>query len=159
SEAWLNRAGTLIAVVWKSSPQPDSLLKEIETKASGAGCCAHGEEVTELRGAARAAALKEFDAGGWYRGADVDRLSKEEAGVIAGRLVSRVQMKTPLTPGKAQALEKALRAALSKRLIKGDDGNCEPEFQKIAAEFLDDHQTAALQEAIESGFRPAVNEK
>ncbi len=109
SEAWLNRAGTLIAVVWKSNAKAEPLLAKLQSQASAAGCCASRITVTELKGSARDTALKEFDSGGWYRGKDVDRLSEEEAGVIAARVVRRVQAKAPLAAEKAQGLEQALK--------------------------------------------------
>ncbi len=160
SEAWLNRAGTLIAVVWKSNAKAEPLLAKLQSQASAAGCCASGITVAELKGNARDTPLKEFDSGGWYRGEDVDRLSEEEAGVIAARVVRRLQAKAPLAAEKAQGLEQALKKVFGKWLINGGGReNCEPEIHKVATKFLDERQTAALSEAIESGYRPGPDEK
>lgn len=163
SEAWLNRAGSLIAVVWKSKVKTEHVLAKLKSQASAAECCANGSDVTEVRGAARDAALKEFEAGGWYRGADVDRLSEEEAAIIAARVVRGVEAKTPLAAEKAKGLRQALSEALRKRLINGDGGergqSYEPEFRRIASEFLDERQTLALKEAIENGLRSSPDEK
>ena len=75
-EAWLNRAGTRIAVVWK----PDS---DTETRRNVATDLQE-DRATELDGKLRDETVADFLSGrGWYRGADVDRLSEEEAGVIA----------------------------------------------------------------------------
>jgi hypothetical protein len=158
-EAWLNRTGTLIAVVWKSEPTAEG-CPALAARLQTAGCCSKEQGGAEVQGAAREAALKEFQSGhGWYRGSEVDRLSEKEAGVIAARVVRRVDAKTPLAAEKAHGLETALREALSKRLTKGDDGNYEPEFRRISAQFLNEKQTAALKEAIESGLRPRADEK
>lgn len=160
SEAWLNRTGMLIAVVWKSKSPARNVVTKLKSQLSAAGCCANGSDIAELKGEPKAAALKEFQSGGWYRGADVDRLSKEEAGIIAARLVSRLQAKSPLAQDKAKGLQEALREALSERLIAGNgDENYERESRQIAGEFLVEQQTAILKEAIESGLRPRPDEK
>ncbi len=160
SEAWLNRTGMLIAVVWKSKSPARNVVTKLKSQLSAAGCCAHGSDVAELKGEMRAAALKEFQSDGWYRGANVDRLSEEEAGIIATRLVSRLEAKSPLAKDKAKELQEALREAMGKQLIAGNgDENYEREFHWIAGEFLDERQTAILKEAIESGLRPRPDEK
>src|SRR6266496_4634538 len=88
-EAWLNRAGTIISVVWK----PDS---DAETRRNVTAELKE-DHATELEGKSRDNAVKDFLSGkGWYRGADVDRLSEEEADIIAARLVRLVQAKTAL---------------------------------------------------------------
>jgi hypothetical protein len=160
SEAWLNRAGTLLAVLWKLNSNAGNLAEKLKSQLGEAECCASGFEVTELEGDSRDEALREFQSGGWYRAADVDRLSEEEAGIIAARLVGRVEAKTTLTKDKARGLQRSLRDALSKRLIaENGKQNYELELGKIAKEFLDKRQTVILKEAIESGLRPLPNEK
>ena len=159
SEAWLNRAGTKIAVVWKA----ESKAKARRTMATKL----KEQEATEIKGKPRDEAITEFLSGnGWYRGADVDRLSEEEAGIIAARLVQRVEAKTTLPKEKAEALQHALADALKKRftddnakqdqnaLLKSEDG-----MQQLAGEYLDKDQIAILKEAIASGLRPLPNEK
>src|SRR5947199_2395349 len=86
-EAWLNRAGTRIAVVWKTD-------SDTETRRNVATDLQE-DRATELDGKLRDETVADFLSGrGWYRGADVDRLSEEEAGVIAARWIRRVQTKT-----------------------------------------------------------------
>src|SRR6266536_1503893 len=81
-EAWLNRAGTTIAVVWKAEADAE-MLRNVTTELKEA-------HAMEIQGESRDDALKDFLSGkGWYRGADVDRLSEEEAGIIAARWVRR----------------------------------------------------------------------
>src|SRR6266550_3055508 len=108
-EAWLNRAGTIIAVVWK----PDA-----NTESRGRVAADLKEDhATEMQGESRDEAVKNFQSGkGWYRGADVDRLSEEAAGIIAARIVRRVQAKTELPNDKAEGLQLALTDALRKKL-------------------------------------------
>src|SRR5882757_2053493 len=65
-EAWLNRAGTIISVVWK----PDS---DAEARPKIAAELKE-DDARELDGKFRDEALKDFLSGkGWYRGAAVDR--------------------------------------------------------------------------------------
>src|SRR5438445_5746387 len=108
-EAWLNRAGTRIAVVWK--PESDASTRSrvvAELKE---------DRAIELDGKSRDEAVKDFLSGkGWYRGADVDRLSEEEADVIAARLVRSVQAKSALTKDKAEGLQRAFADTLRKDL-------------------------------------------
>src|SRR6266536_2140403 len=112
-EAWLNRAGTIIAVVWK--PESDA-----ETRSKVATDLKE-DRATELQGGSRDKTVQDFLSGkGWYRGADVDRLSEEEAGIIAARFVRRVQAKTELAKDKAEGLQLALTDALRKKLT----GDC-----------------------------------
>src|SRR6266481_2629095 len=100
-EAWLNRAGTIIAVIWKPGSDTETRSKV----ATGL----KEDRTTELQGDSRDKAVQDFLSGkGWYHGADVDRLSEEEADIIAVRLVRRVQAKTALAKDKAEGLQRAL---------------------------------------------------
>src|SRR5947199_8826695 len=71
-EAWLNRAGTIIAVVWKPESNAET-RRNVATELKE-------DHAVEMQGKSRNEAVKDFLSGkGWYRGADVDRLSEEEA--------------------------------------------------------------------------------
>ena len=152
-EAWLNRAGTTIAVVWK--PESDAeMLRNVTTELKEA-------HAMEIQGESRDEALKDFLSGkGWYRGADVDRLSEEEAGIIAARWVRRVQAKTILAKNKAEGLQRALSDSLRKDLTgESTRQNQEPpQLEEVAHEYLDQDQVRFLSEAIEKGVRPLPNE-
>ena len=158
SEAWLNRAGTRIAVVWKSESNAEARGDEA-TKI-------RKQNATEIRGASRDEDLKDFSSGkGWYRGAEVDRLSEEEAGIIAERLVQRVNARTTLPRKKAEALQHALADTLKKRLTddKQLDQNAllklEDRLQQVAGQYLDKDQAPVFKEAIAGGWGPLPNEK
>ena len=149
-EAWLNRAGTIIAVVWK----PDA---NAEARSHVAAELKE-DRATEMQGMSRDEAVKDFLSGkGWYRGADVDRLSEEEAGIIAARWVRRVQAKTPLAKNKAGALQRAISDSLRKDLT-GESAPDPGRLEGIAREYLDQEQIKILREAIEKGVRPLPNE-
>jgi len=159
SEAWLNRAGTKIAVVWK----PESRTKArriVATKLKE-------QEATEIKGKPRRAAITEFlSANGWYRGAEVDRLSEEEAGIIAARFVKRVEAKTTLAKEKAETLRRVLADAIARRTTddkftpdKDNVLKLEGELPQVAGQYLDKDQIPFMKEAIAAGWRPLSNEK
>jgi hypothetical protein len=147
-EAWLNRAGTRMAIVWKAD-------SDAETRRKVAAGLREGR-ATELDGKQRDETVSDFLSGkGWYRGADVDRLSEEEAGVIAARWVRRVQTKTTLSKDKAEGLQAALADALRKELTGKDGG---PNDKKLSIEdvggsYLDPAQMKILKDATNKGVR------
>ena len=119
------------------------------------------DRATEMQGKSRAEALNDFLSGkDWYHGVDVDRLSEEEADIIAARYVRRVQAKTPLVNEKAEGLQHALADALRKKLT----GDCSGPNQKqssledVARQYLNQEQLKILKEAVEKGVRPLPNE-
>jgi hypothetical protein len=154
-EAWLNRAGTRIAVVWK----PDS---DAETKRKVAAELKE-DRATELDGKSRDETVADFLAGkGWYHAADVDRLSEEEADIIAARLVRWVRTKTTLAKDKAEGLQQAFTDVLRKDLTgKSTEPN---RLEDIARKYLDENQIKILkqaikdEEAVENGQRPVPKE-
>ncbi len=152
-EAWLNHAGTRIAVVWKpesDAPTRRRIVAELKE-----------DHAIELDGKPRDEAVKDFLSGkGWYHGAAVDRLSEEEADVIAARMVRRLQAKTVLAKDKAEGLQRALADAYRQRLTNRISREQErSRFQDVAREYLEKDQIAILKEAIESGVLPLPNEK
>jgi hypothetical protein len=159
SEAWLNRAGTKIAVVWKAESKAKA-RRSVATKLKE-------QEATEIKGKPRDEAVTEFLSGsGWYRGADVDRLSEEEAGIIAARWVQRVEARTTLPKEKAETLRRVLADAIAKRTtddkFRPDQDSVlklEGELPQIAGAYLDKDQMPIMKEAIASGWRPLKNEK
>src|SRR5919109_1039207 len=159
AEAWLNRAGTIIAVVWK--PDADA---EAHTKvATGL----KDDRVVELEGTAHDEAVKDFLSGkGWYHAAEVDRLSEEEANIIATRLVRWVQAKSALPKEKSEGLQRAFSERLRKELT-GEYArlNQKPKrLEEIGRDYLDEEQIKLLreaikdEEAIENGERPVPKE-
>ena len=156
-EAWLNRQGTMVAIVWNSDSKKkerhdtEKILKE--------------QAALKIGGAALAKAQADFNAGeGWYRGAEVDKLSEEEAGIIAARWVRRVEAKTTLAKEKADGLQAALTDGLKKCLTgkapmpQGED-QTSAELRRVAGPFLDEAQLKVLGEAAECGMRAMPNEQ
>src|SRR5262245_2915581 len=126
----------------------------------------HKLTATELIRSARAQALKQFRSGtGWHRADAMDELSEEEAGIIAARLVRRVQAKTQLPETKAAMLESSLTNALKERFL-GSPARASrtPEqerddFLEKAAGYLNEMELASLRDAFASGLRPLTGEK
>jgi hypothetical protein len=154
-EAWLNRAGTIIAVVWK----PDS---SAETRGHVAAELKE-DRAAELGGESRDRAVKDFLSGkGWYHAAEVDRLSEEEADIIAARLVRFIRSKASMPNDKAEPLQRAFADLLRKDLTGKSTGGTK--LQDVARNYLDSEQLKILKEAIkdeeeiESGEKPVPSE-
>jgi copper chaperone CopZ len=160
AEAWLNRPGTQIAIVWK--PEADAAARHnVAAKLT--------DDAKEMVGEQHNESLEDFQSGkGWYHGADVDRLSEEEAGIIAARLIRRVEAKTPLSKEKAQEFQHDLAESWSKCVTSGNHiasnsgGQPMCRFEDIgetiARRYLNEEQLKFWKEAVRRGVRPLPNE-
>ena len=153
----MNRQGTAVAVVWNPDAKRKARRNAEKTLKEG--------QASKLSGEARTKTLADFESGkGWYRGADVDRLSEEEAGVIAARWVRRVQAKTTLAEEKAEGLRAALTEGL-KKCLTGKAATPKTkeakalELGRVAGPFLDEKQLEILSEAAGCGMRAMPNEE
>lgn len=158
-EAWMDHAGTTLAIVWRNGGNANQRNAEIQSVADDRGIALH-----ELTGERRDDSLKSFPSRqGWYRGAEVDRLSEEEAGVIVDRLVRRAALKEPAINAKAEALKTALTKVIREQLIGCTSTQCREDCQKklteIARQRLDDREFRALIEAEKQGYRPIGDEQ
>ena len=159
TEAWLNHEGTLLAVI-------GSKTCTHERRAQLVKATLEAEDILseELRGQARAAALEDFFIGAdWLRGTDVDQLSSHEAGVIALRLVKRLQTKAVISEEMAYSLVAAITAFFKGRFLRDriqpeqvDDSG--QELLKIATAYLDERAIGAFANALEEGYRPRPGE-
>jgi hypothetical protein len=154
SQAWLNRTGTTIAVVWKAESTVEG-RKNVATKLKEWDATEIAEKSQESR--PHTFSIEK----GWYRAADVDRLSEEEANIIAARLVRRVQAKTTLAKDKADGLRQALAKMCEQQFTKASTRQKqEPvRLKDIAGAYLDEKQIQVLREEIESGVRPRQDEQ
>lgn len=110
-EAWLNRQGTVVAVVWKSKAQTDAVAKPVFQK--------NGIEFTELVKRDIAVYEKGFrSANSWYRGADVDALSREEAATIAVSSVKFALEHNLITQEEAGKIKNDVEAYFKEELVK-----------------------------------------
>ncbi|MDQ2962157.1 MAG: hypothetical protein M3R31_03200 [Pseudomonadota bacterium] len=162
AQAWLNRNGTIVAVLWRegiASKVPGERIRSILAE--------HGLAAQELAGAARKSTLSDFfSRADWYRGDAVDRLSEEEAAIIAARLVQRVTAKVPLSDRKIETLSKAFAEACRHHLVSRPVTSAPLRRQRIANailkaghKHLDGAALRALEEAVALGYQPITGEK
>ncbi|MEO8349272.1 MAG: heavy-metal-associated domain-containing protein [Acidobacteriota bacterium] len=156
ADARINRAGTVLAVVWKEpATRKDSEVEALFDR--------NHSSAAVLRGDAREKALKEFRTDRWFAAADVDRLSEQEAQVIASRLVGRARPGLDAPPERLAALTEDL-AAVFARHLKGNDEGCdtrsevEQELVKAASKHLNHEQLAELRKAGEKGIQALPGE-
>lgn len=110
-EAWLNRSGTLVAIVWKGKPQTQAVAMPIFKENS--------VNFTVLKEAEAAPYLKTFRKSGlWYHGADVDILSREEASTIAASAVKFALENKLITQDEATKIKADAEAYFDKELVK-----------------------------------------
>jgi hypothetical protein len=110
-EAWLNRAGTVIAIVWKDKAQTEKIARPILEENAIA--------FTELSQESAAAYKKDFrKSNAWFRGADVDVLSREEATTIASNSVKHALENNIITPEEAEKIKKDIEAYFTVELVK-----------------------------------------
>jgi hypothetical protein len=155
-EAWLNRAGTIMAVVWSEQSTPRQRSKALKS------ILKQGEiEAKELSGEARRQALNAFaQKTGWYRGAEVDHLSEEEAVVIAARLVGRIRAKITVSDEKAKAIEQGFNDVLKQKLTgKSTKDDAQAAMVSICRQNLSEKDVAILQEAFAAGVCAVKDEK
>ena len=159
TEAWLNHEGTLLAVVGSKNSTD-------ERRAQVVKAALEAEDILpkELRGRSRAAALEDFFVGAdWLRGTDVDQLSSREAGVIALRLVKRLQTKAAISEEVACSLAAAITEFFEQRFLRDrilpEQVNCSSEeLLKIATAYLDDKARDTFANALKEGYRPVAGE-
>jgi hypothetical protein len=158
-EAWLNHAGTTLAIVWKPETNSSARSAEIQTIADDRGLVFH-----ELRGEQRDESLKSFTSEqDWYRGSEVDRLSEEEAGVIVDRLIRRAALKAPTIQEKSAGLKAAVTKVIREQLINCTSSQCREECHKklveVARQNLNEQEFNALMEAQKQGYLPLEGEQ
>ena len=160
--AWLNRNGTIVAVLWDEVAGSASRGEQVHSVLAR-----HGLETHELTGATRGAAVRDFSAAeGWYRGDTVDRLSEEEAAIIAARLVRRVNAKVRLADENARTLTAALAEVCRRELVDRPLTSARVRRQRIANEIvkagrslLEGAALRALEDAAALGHRPLSGEE
>lgn len=110
-EAWLNRPGTVFAIVWTGSDQTKKVAKPVFEKYQIDFTELKGEKAAENEATFRQESL-------WYKGTDVDKLSIEEAEHIATTLVSFALEKNLITPEEAGQLKPAVQSYFKTELVK-----------------------------------------
>jgi len=153
--AWLNRAGTVIAVQWSENSTAASRAAVIAETAKN-----HDISMSELTGNRREAVQKEFaPAVNWYSSSGVDHLSEEEADIIAARFVLRVRATVTLSDKQAAQLREAVGTAIRNRFLGASSQSAEEGVISAGREHLDEKGVAALRRAFLQGYEALPGEK
>src|SRR6266849_150778 len=152
--AWINEAGTRLANGWKSAEALSS--EQIDQIISGFGVAAN-----EVSSDARPKLLETFHTNiGWFDAASVDRLSEQEAGIIASRLVKRLTAKASITPAQQDSLREGMARALRANFIEGDERDLDEQLIATAKTVkLSRQATGLLREVVTLGIYPLLNEQ
>lgn len=110
-EAWLNRRGTVLAVVWKGKVGKSSVVKPIFDRNEITFTELNSREAAPYRVSFRQSGL-------WYRGAEVDALSIEEAGTIAESAVRFAREHKLVTPEEAESIKTDVKQYFAEELLK-----------------------------------------
>jgi hypothetical protein len=110
-EAWLNRQGTVIAIVWKDKDQTQTVAKPIFTENN-----IDYKEPNEKNVALYKENFRKENL--WYRGADVDMLSREEASTIAASSVKFALENNLITKDEAEKIKTDVETYFKEELIK-----------------------------------------
>jgi hypothetical protein len=103
-EAWLNRKGNVIAIVWSEDSSPEFRTKEVAELFNE-----NNLETSELVDDEYSINFESFlSHKDWYRREDVNTLSKEEAGIIADQLMEVIISNTELGDENQELLKKEI---------------------------------------------------
>src|SRR5260370_3484495 len=108
-EAWLNRAGTIVAIVWSGPARTEEVAKPVFER--------HEIQYRE-RGDDRKTTGSFRSQGTWLRGAEVDRLSLEEVQEIAETSVSAAARERLVSVEEAAQIKSDIEAYFRKELLK-----------------------------------------
>ena len=104
--AWLNEEGTVIAVEWNEAIDPYKREKIINTIGKE-----HNIGLFQLQESEQAKYAKSFPQGSqWFRGAEVDKLSRQEASIIAANTIKGYKKEGLIKP----SFEKQFQADIEK---------------------------------------------
>lgn len=108
-EAWLKRTGTIVAIVWRDEPRTEEAGSPVFKM----------HEVDYRERLADRQTLESFPIEGtWLRGADVDRLSLEEAQEIAASLVALPVKVRLISSEEGAEIKSEIEAYFKEELIK-----------------------------------------
>jgi hypothetical protein len=110
-EAWLNRQGTVIAIVWVDKPQTEKVAKPIFENNN-----ISFEEVPQSDADTYKQTFRKANL--WYRGAAVDQLSLEEASVIAKSTIKPALESKLISFIEAENIRRDVETYFKKELVK-----------------------------------------
>ncbi|MBS3921718.1 MAG: mercuric transport protein MerTP [Nitrosarchaeum sp.] len=104
--AWLNKTGTVVAVKWNTKTETAKKVEIIKTVSTN-----HNIMLTTLAQKEATDYAKTFpNSSEWYKGKEVDKLSKAEAGIIAKNTIASYKEKKLIKP----SFEKQFQADIEK---------------------------------------------
>ena len=104
--AWLNKTGTVVAVKWNTKTGENKKAEIIKTVSTN-----HNIELATLAETEAASYTKSFpNSNEWFKSKEVDKLSKEEAGIIAQNTIASYKAKKLIRP----SFEKQFQADIEK---------------------------------------------
>jgi len=104
--AWLNKKGTVVAVKWNATTAENKKAEIIKAVSTN-----HNVELNKLAENEAAGYAKSFpNSTEWFKGKEVDKLSKEEAGIIAQNTIASYKAKKLIRP----LFEEPFRADIQK---------------------------------------------
>lgn len=110
--AWLNKAGTTIAIQWRGATSEDEKLGVLSSVIDD------GENVPAVRANGYEALFAELRSGvHWYSAETVDNLSRSEADIIGLRMMDRIKASVVLTQVQTTALQCAIACSAYEILI------------------------------------------
>lgn len=154
--AWLNGAGTFLAVAGDAVSTRESRAKSVASVLEK-----RKVNVKELEGDALDAALRDFRARkGWYRGEDVNQLSAKEAGIFAERLAAALQKEAALNNETRQKLAAAFTDIFKRCLIPSGNpkkrlsqSERKEQLTNVVREQMGERGVSALEKALPSIVR------
>lgn len=157
-EAWLNREGTMLGIVWAGACDSEELLRVLAP---------HGVAAVEVHGEDYLQAYDAFATGdAWYRAGQMQELSNEEAHVIAARLVRRLVQEMSLPTAAAERLTAGLEQACARALAEASAVSASERQEQIASavlnsarKVLEAAEFAAFQAVVALGHRPLPGER
>ena len=104
--AWLNKTGTVVAVKWNTKTDENKKAEIINTVSTN-----HNIELSTLAETEAVSYAKSFpNSNEWFKGKEVDKLSKEEAAIIAQTTIASYKAKKLIKP----SFEKQFQADIEK---------------------------------------------
>ena len=108
-EAWLNRTGTIVGIVWRGRPRMEEVGKPVFAR--------HEIEYRERSDDEQTSESFRMD-GSWLRGAEVDHLSLEEGREIAEASVASTAKEKLVSPEEGARIKSDIEAYFGKELLK-----------------------------------------
>lgn len=153
-EAWLNRTGTIVAVVWEKGIEPN--VKVVPTTFKS-----HGKSIETLVDSDHQEQLSSFKKDRWYMGQDVDELSMEEAGRIATQIIDQLIKLEALSKEDATQMHTEVEAYIQNEFMVLEDVNLlstpsyyqqwEKDIREIGAKYTDADKLLELQVIYPAG--------